>query len=105
MELVLDERDRPETGLTPALRQLLRQNLLKLPLERFCDKGGWPMHPRIERLDWSERGDGTAGIRLLVSFVETGAACCSGDCFETNRLAEFDLVFERAAGRVKLVGG
>jgi hypothetical protein len=104
MELMLEETERQAGGLSLALRQLLRQNLMKLPLERFCEKGGWPMHPRIERLDWSEQASGTAGIHLLISFVETGAACCSGACFENNRLAEFSLAYDRQSGRITLIG-
>lgn len=73
-----------------------------LPLAELCEQGGWPLGVKIDAIeviaDTQERFD----ARVRVSFTETGAACCSGECFETLRYGDIVLSLERPGGCASL---
>lgn len=103
MQFAIDDADLVKDGLKQTLRQAISANLLRLPLERFCEKGGHPLSPQLTHIEAFEPDVGPAQVSFVVSFTETGAACCSGDCFEHPREAAFSLRYSRSTGVAQLV--
>lgn len=81
--------------LEKALLQDMGEQLQALPLERFCQRGGWPLEVRISRVEKVRDEGGFLEALLFVSFTETGAACCSGDIFEKVRFVELLLRIDK----------
>ena len=73
----------------------LAGQLEKLPLERFCKRGGWPLNAKISTIAILEDGPATLVVMLYVSFTESGAACCSGDNFEHEHFEELPMVIDK----------
>ncbi len=78
-----------------ALHSDLSRQLDKLPVERFCHKGGWPLNVAIGTIAILENSDKILSVVLYVSFTQTGAACCSGDNFEHEHFEELPMIIDR----------
>ncbi len=77
------------------LEAQLAGQLDKLPLERFCVRGGWPLKTVISRIEFVNEDATRLEALLYVSFTETGAACCSGDVFEHQHFEELLLRIDK----------
>ncbi len=84
-------------GLADALFADLAEQVEKLPLERFCDKGGWPLNAKISTIAILEDHPQKLVAMLYIGFTETGAACCSGDNFEHEHFEELLLEINKTA--------
>ena len=82
-------------GLADALFNELAEQVDKLPLERFCTKGGWPLNAKISTIAILEDHPQKLKLMVYVGFTETGAACCSGDNFEHEHFEELLLEIDR----------
>ncbi len=76
----------------------LAGQLNRLPLERFCSRGGWPLEVALGRVELVYEDAAKLEALLYVSFTETGAACCSGDVFEHQHFEELLLRVDKADG-------
>lgn len=79
-----------------ALFKDLSQQIEKLPLERFCTRGGWPINAKLSTIAILEDGPAKLVAVLYVGFTESGAACCSGDNFEHERFEEVSLEINKS---------
>ena len=70
-----------------------------LPLEKCCESGGWPLAARIRGVWIREMEQDRIRAEILVSFVESAAACCSGDLCENERSAGFQLTASLTRGK------
>jgi hypothetical protein len=84
-----------EENVADALQKDLVGQLEKLPLERFCMRGGWPLNVVIGSVTILQDHREKLVATLKVSFTETGAACCSGDNFEHEHFEELSLVIDK----------
>ncbi len=82
------------------LEAQLAGQLAKLPLERFCAQGGWPLKVSLGRIELVHEDTTRLDALLYVSFTETGAACCSGDVFEHQHFEQLLLRIDKADGSV-----
>jgi len=82
-------------GLADALFSDLAEQVDKLPLERFCTKGGWPLNAKISTIAILEDRPQKIVLMVYVGFTETGAACCSGDNFEHEHFEELSLEIDK----------
>ncbi len=87
-----------EDSLVDALCQALRGKIDSLPVERFCQRGGWPQNVKPGRPVIVENNPQKLVVRLEVAFVETVAACCSGDNREEDRFGELIIEIDRKDG-------
>jgi len=76
----------------------LAGQLNRLPLERFCSRGGWPLDVALRRVELVYEDTAKLEALLYVSFTETGAACCSGDVFEHQHFEELFLRIDKGDG-------
>lgn len=83
-------------GFADALFYDLADEVEKLPLERFCTKGGWPLNAKISTIAILENRPEKLVAVVYVSFTETGAACCSGDNFEHEHFEELSLLIDKS---------
>ena len=83
-------------GIADALFADLAEEVDKLPLERFCTRGGWPLKAKISTIAILEDRPERLTAVIYVSFTETGAACCSGDNFEHEHFEELSLVIDKS---------
>ena len=84
-----------QPGFTEVLFEELAQQVEKLPLERYCTRGGWPLKAKIGTIALLENRPERLVAVLYVSFTETGAACCSGDNFEHERFSEINIEIDK----------
>lgn len=82
-------------GLAEALFTDLAEGVEKLPLERFCTKGGWPLNAKISTIAILEEHADKLVLMVYVGFTETGAACCSGDNFEHEHFEELSIHIDK----------
>lgn len=85
-----------EPGFTDALFNDLAGQVEKLPLERYCTSGGWPLNAKISTIAILEDRPQKLVAVLYVGFTETGAACCSGDNFEHERFSEVTIEIDKS---------
>ena len=84
-------------GLADALFADLADGVEKMPLERFCSKGGWPLDAKISTIAILADLPDKLKVLAYVSFTETGAACCSGDNFEHEHFEELPIHIDKAS--------
>ena len=82
-------------GFADALFEDLSGQMDKLPLERFCKKGGWPVNAKISTIAILEDVSERLTVVLYIGFTETGAACCSGDNFAHEHFEELSMVVDK----------
>lgn len=81
----------------------LLDNLWKLPLDKLCQKGGWPYSDgpfSLYDIDAVERG-GALHISCGVSFEEVVPSCCSGGAITDNHLGTMTLVIDTASAQAE----
>jgi len=86
-------------GFSNSLRAYLLEEIGSLPLELFCQKGGWPTEPELGAIAILEDSPQQLRALLSVSFTESGAACCSGDNFHFERVGELELLIDKSTWR------
>lgn len=91
-----------------ALLNRLERQPERIPLEAFCEEGGWPGPWRAHIDEVRQDGDGVVAI-LSVSFEERVSACCDlGSAkeelgyHEIPRYGRLELHFEPKTGRLTL---
>jgi len=84
-----------QPGFADALFNDLARQVEKLPLERFCTSGGWPLNAKISTIAILEDRSEKLLAVLYIGFTETGAACCSGDNFEHERFGELTIEIDK----------
>ncbi len=84
-----------QPGFVEALYEDLSRQADKLPLERYCTRGGWPVEAKISTIALLENGTERLVMMVYVSFAESGAACCSGDNFRHERFSEVLLEIDK----------
>ncbi|MCP4936929.1 MAG: hypothetical protein GY927_22670 [bacterium] len=82
-------------GFADALFADLAEQVDKLPLERFCSNGGWPLNVKISTIAILEDRPQIFKVIVYIGFTETGAACCSGDNFEQEHFEELLLEIDK----------
>lgn len=83
-------------------RELL-DNLWKLPLEKLCQKGGWPYIDgpfSLYDIDVADSG-GALHITCGVSFEEVVPSCCSGGAITDNHIGKLTLTIDKATTRAE----
>lgn len=94
--------------LARGLLQLLSRRPEQLPLESFCEEGGWP-GPWQAHIDEIRKNEAGALVILSVSFVERVSACCDLGSVkeelgyhEIPRYGQMEIRIESSTGRMTL---
>ncbi len=88
---------------TPAFNETLAQELLdnlwKLPLEKLCQKGGWPYKDgpfSLYDIEMQDRGS-ALHVTCGVSFEEAVPSCCAGGGITDTHMGNLSLTIDKSA--------
>ncbi|QSR84098.1 hypothetical protein [Methylacidimicrobium sp. B4] len=97
-----------EQALGPAILDRLEREPERLPLESFCEEGGWP-GPWRAHIDAIRKSGSGVIVVLSVSFAERVSACCDlGSAkeemgyHEILRYGRLEIHLEPQAGRLSV---
>ena len=89
--------------LQDGLERDLGRQIDRLPLEKYCQSGGWPLAARVRGVRIREMDEASIKADVLISFVESAAACCSGDMCENERQIILHLAASLLSGKGKIL--